>query len=66
VECTISVIGGDDHPVTLPADATYADAVAAVDCSPQAATALVDGHPVPNDAPVEAERIEVVQLIRGG
>jgi len=66
VDCTVSIVGGPDRTVSLPTDATYADALRAVDESPQAATALVDGQPVPSDARIETDRIEVVRLIRGG
>ena len=64
---TVSVAGGEDHEVAVDeADATYADLLSAVDLSPQEAAVLVDGRPVPEDAPVEAERVEVLRLIQGG
>ena len=64
---TVSVAGGGEHEVAVDADrATYADLLAEVDLSPQEAAVLVDGRPVPEDAPVEAERVEVLRLIQGG
>jgi len=64
---TVSVAGGDDHHVAVEgADATYADLLAEVGLSPQEAAVLVDGRPVPEDAPVEAEHVEVLRLIQGG
>ena len=73
---TVSVAAGDEREVALAdvadergpsgADPTYGDLLAAVDLSPQEATVLVDGRPVPDDAPVEADRVEVLRLIQGG
>lgn len=62
---TVSVVGDEDHELAVE-DATYGDLLVAVDLSPQEATVLVDGRPVPEDAPVEAERVEVLRLIQGG
>lgn len=55
---------GDDGRSTTAT--TYADLVRAVGLSPQEATALVDGRPVPDDAHVDADRVEVLRLIEGG
>lgn len=63
---TVDVAGGGTSDVTLEDGATYADLLAAVDLNPHEASALVDGRPVPEDAPVEVERVRVVRLIRGG
>ncbi|MWG34417.1 ubiquitin-like small modifier protein SAMP2 [Halomarina oriensis] len=62
---TVHVVGEDAHEVDLP-DPTYGDLVAAVDLSPHEATVLVDGRPVPEDAPVEASEVRVLRLIKGG
>jgi len=62
---TVEVMGGDTHAVELE-DPTYDDLVRAVDLHPQEATALVDGHHVPGDAPVETDCVRVVRLIHGG
>ena len=67
VNVTVSVAGGEDHEVAVDADGgTYGDLLAQVGLSPQEAAVLVDGRPVPEDAPVEAERVEVLRLIQGG
>lgn len=64
---TVSVAGAEDREVAVDGeDATYGDLLAAVDLSPQEAAVLVDGRPVPEDAPVAAERVEVLRLIQGG
>lgn len=66
MDVTVTVAGEDAREVTLPEDATYADLLAAVDCSAHEATALVDGQPVPADAQIEAEEASVLQLVKGG
>lgn len=74
---TVSVAGEDDREVEVdeggsddadgrPGVRTYGELIAAVGLSSQEATALVDGRPVPEDAPVDAERVEVLRLIEGG
>jgi len=66
MDVVVSVAGEDEQEVTLPDDATYGDLLAAVDRSRHEATALVEGQPVPADAPVEAEAVDVLQLVKGG
>ena len=64
---TVSVAGGEDHELAVDADdVTYGDLLAEVGISPQEAAVLVDGRPVPEDATVEADRVEVLRLIQGG
>lgn len=63
---TVAVVGGEAREVAVGPDATYADLLDAVDLNPQEATALVDDRPVPEDAPVDADRVRVLRLIRGG
>lgn len=63
---TVAVVGSGSREVSVGADATYADLLDAVDLSPHEATALVDDRPVPADAPVDADRVRVLRLIRGG
>lgn len=64
---TVSVVGGDEREVAVAGEgATYADLLAEVGLSAHEAAVLVDGRPVPEDAPVEAERVEVLRLIQGG
>lgn len=66
MELTVEVVGEGNRELDLDADATYGDVVRAVGFSTQEATALVDGTPVPEDAPVDADRVTVLRLIKGG
>lgn len=66
MDVTVEVVGEKPREVSLSADATYADLLAAVDLSPHEASVLVDGTPVPEDQPVEAERVRVLRLVAGG
>lgn len=71
---TVEVAGREDHEVDLaevgggarPETPTYADLLSAVGLSPHEASVLVEGRPVPEDRPVEAERVTVLRLIKGG
>ena len=47
-------------------DPTYADLLAALELSPHEVSVLVDGRPVPEDSPVDAEDVTVLRLIKGG
>lgn len=62
----MEVAGEGTHRVEADADATYADLVQAVELSPNEVSVLVDGRPVPEDQPVEAETVTVLRLIKGG
>lgn len=66
MEVTVRVAGEEPRAVLLGDDATYADLLDAVDRSPHEATVLVDGQPVPADAPVESSDVTVLQLVKGG
>jgi sulfur carrier protein len=66
MQVTADVVGGEEHELTLPSDATYADLLRACSFSPHEATVLVGGSPVPEDAPVAADRVEVLRLVKGG
>lgn len=63
---TAHVAGEGSHDLDLPADATYAAVLSALDVSPHEAAVLVDGAPVPEDAPVDAEEVRVLRLVKGG
>lgn len=63
---TAEVLGEDEYDLDLPEGATYADLLRAVDLNPHEASVLVDGRPVPEDAPVEADEVRVLRLIQGG
>jgi sulfur carrier protein len=62
----VAVAGEREREVSLPPEATYADVLDAVDLGVHEAAVLVDGRPVPEDAPVEAETVRVLRLIQGG
>jgi len=47
-------------------DPTYADCAKAVGYSPHEVSVLVDGRPVPEDQPVEVDRVTVLRLVKGG
>lgn len=63
---TADIVGEGERDLDLAADAAYADLLRALDLSPHEATVLVDGSPVPEDAPVAADHVEVLRLVRGG
>jgi sulfur carrier protein len=60
------VVGGDTREVELDAGADYGDLLTALGFSRHEATVLVDGTPVPADAPVDADRVRVLRLVKGG
>ncbi|WP_254824362.1 ubiquitin-like small modifier protein SAMP2 [Haloglomus halophilum] len=66
MQVTADIVGEGERDLRLDADATYADLLRACSFSPHEATALVEGAPVPEDAPVTAERVEVLRLVKGG
>ena len=45
---------------------TYGDLLEAVGFTPEEATALVDGRPVPADRPIDSREVTVLRLIAGG
>lgn len=63
---TCDVVGEGTEERELPADATYGDLLRDLDLSRHEASVLVDGSPVPEDAPVDADRVQVLRLVRGG
>jgi sulfur carrier protein len=63
---TCEVVGGDAREVDLDADADYGDLLRALGFSRHEATVLVNGTPVPADAPVDADAVRVLRLVKGG
>ncbi len=63
---TVEVVGEETRNVDVAADATYADLARAVGYSPHEVSVMVDGSPVPEDQPVDADRVRVLRLIKGG
>jgi peroxiredoxin Q/BCP len=62
---TVEVVGEESHDFEVE-DETYADLLAEVDLSPHEVSVMVDGQPVPEDQPVEADHVKVLRLIKGG
>ncbi len=62
---TVDVLGDGVEELEI-AEGTYGDILTAVDLSPNEATVLVDGRPVPADEPVTATEVTVLRLIKGG
>ncbi|QCJ46991.1 MULTISPECIES: ubiquitin-like small modifier protein SAMP2 [Haloprofundus] len=66
MDVSVEIVGEESREVAVDDDATYADLVSAVGLSPHEVSVLVDGRPVPEDQPVEADRVKVLRLIKGG
>ena len=66
MDVVAEVVGGKTETLSLDDDATYADLCRAAGYSPHEVTVLVDGTPVPEDRTVDAERVRVLRLIKGG
>ncbi|SHH13115.1 ubiquitin-like small modifier protein SAMP2 [Halobaculum gomorrense] len=66
MDVTCEVVGEGTETLLLADDATYADVCRATGYSPHEVTVLVDGSPVPEDAPVESSEVKVLRLIKGG
>lgn len=66
MQVTCDVVGEGTRECDLAADATYGDLLRALDFSPHEASVLVDGTPVPEDAPVETDEVRVLRLVKGG
>jgi peroxiredoxin Q/BCP len=66
MDVSVEVVGEATHEVTVGDDATYADLLREVECSPHEVSVLVDGSPVPEDQPVETREVQVLRLIKGG
>ena len=65
---TVELVGEGTREVEAGEDATYADLLAPFEVSRHEVSVLVDGSPVPEDAPVgeSVERVRVLRLIQGG
>lgn len=65
MDVTVTVPGEGERTVTIE-EGTYADLLQQVGFSPQEASVLVDGRPVPTDRPIEATEVTVLRLVAGG
>ena len=66
MDVTVEVVGEGEREVSVPDDATYADVVRETAYGINEVSVLVDGSPVPEDAPATADRVTVLRLIKGG
>jgi sulfur carrier protein len=66
MEVVARVMNGEEHVVELPDGATYARLLDEIGENPEAAVVVVDGRPVPEDATVDAEEVEVMRTVSGG
>lgn len=65
MDVTVRVPGDGTQTVTVE-DGTYGDLLQAVGMSPQEASVLVDGSPVPADQPIAVDHVTVLRLVAGG
>ncbi|MCL7416221.1 MAG: small archaeal modifier protein 2 [Halalkalicoccus sp.] len=65
MDVTVEVVGERSYELSLP-EPTYADLLSELDLSPHEVSVMVDGRPVPEDQPVDARRVQVLRLIKGG
>jgi len=65
MEVEVTIVGSTEDPVTTEAS-TYGDAIEAVGLSPEVATVLVDGRPVPDDGQIDTTEVTVLRLVHGG
>ena len=66
MQLTVEIVGEGEQVVTVADDADYAAVVREVGYSPHEVTVLVDGSPVPEDAPVAVDSVRILRLIAGG
>ncbi len=64
----VELVGAGTRELDVDADTTYGDLLAPFDVSHHEVSILVDGTPVPEDAPVDpaVERVRVLRLVAGG
>lgn len=65
MEVTVAMVGEDRRTVDVDGE-TYGDVLRTVGLSPQEATVLVEGRPVPADRPIDHTEVRVLRLISGG
>ncbi|MCX2819034.1 MAG: sulfur carrier protein [Methanobacteriota archaeon] len=61
-----NVMNGGTHEVELAEDATYARLLDEIGENPQAAVVVVDGRPVPEDATIDTDEVDVMRTVSGG
>jgi sulfur carrier protein len=65
---TVELVGEGRREVEVGTDTTYADLLSPFDVSRHEVSILVDGRPVPEDAPVDGSvgAVRVLRLVQGG
>ncbi|MFW6018903.1 MAG: ubiquitin-like small modifier protein SAMP2 [Halapricum sp.] len=63
---TVEIVGEDTHEVELDESGTYGDLLEPFEYSRHEVSIVVDGQPVPEDQPVEVDRVQVLRLVQGG
>ncbi|MCU4717715.1 ubiquitin-like small modifier protein SAMP2 [Halapricum hydrolyticum] len=63
---TVDVVGEGTHEVEVGEGGTYADLLEPLEYSRHEVSIVVDGQPVPEDQPVEVDRVRVLRLVQGG
>ena len=66
MDVAVEVVGEGTQTVEATSETTYADLVETVGYNVNEVSVLVEGTPVPEDQPVEVDRVTVLRLIRGG
>jgi sulfur carrier protein len=66
MDVTVEVVGEGEETVAVGDDATYADLARAAGYSPHEVSVLVESTPVPEDGRVDADRVKLLRLIKGG
>lgn len=67
MEITVELVGEDARQMHI-TEGTYGDLLEPFDVSIHEVTVLVDGKPVPEDRPIDADvdQVQILRLIRGG
>jgi len=67
MDITVEIVGERTVEVTVE-DGQYADLLAGLEFSRHEVSILVDGRPVPEDAPIDegVNSVRVVRLVKGG
>lgn len=63
---TVDIVGEETHEVEVGEDDTYADLLEPLEYGRHEVSIVVDGQPVPEDQPVEVDRVRVLRLVQGG
>lgn len=66
MKVTARVMNGEDHEVDIPDGATYGHLLDKIGENPEAAVVVVDGRPVPEDAKVDVDEVEIMRTVSGG